>query len=131
MSSTEYLQKQISEQAERANDVNRESQKLETELKRVEKDTQQKASELQRIDGQNSAIKAKQYDREIEDLHRKLRDQERQREQFQNNIQNCHNQWSSKLQLFVTDMTHQSEKTQADIRQIHDLLESFKSVSEK
>jgi len=28
-------------------------------------------------------------------------------------------------------MTIQSEKTQADMRQIHDLLESFKNVSEK
>jgi len=40
----------------------------------MEKDTQQKAHELERIDSANAAIKAKQYDREIEDLHRKLKD---------------------------------------------------------
>jgi hypothetical protein len=46
-------------------------------------------------------------------------------------LESTHNGWTCKLQLFVTDMNEQSDKTQKDLKQIQDLLASMTAVSDK
>jgi hypothetical protein len=37
---------------------------------------------------------------------------------MQTKLQNCHNEWSAKLQVYVTDISAQREKTEKDVKQI-------------
>lgn len=53
----------------------RENQKLESELKYLEQDCMSKRGTVKKLEDSNDAIKAKGYDREIEDLQRKFKEQ--------------------------------------------------------
>ena len=90
-STADYLNKQIKDQAERANEVQRENQKLGQELKFLESEATTKRTQVQKLNDQNAQIKARNYDKEIEELTRKFNDQQRKREQFLCQIQHCHN----------------------------------------
>ena len=68
----DYLNKQIKDQADRANEVSRENQKLGQELKYLESEAHNKRNQLKSITDQNAQIKARNYDKEIEDLTRKF-----------------------------------------------------------
>ena len=128
---TTTLTKQIKDQAERANEVDVETKKLKQEIVRQKEEVALKTSELKKLDDSNSAIKKAGYDRKIEELTRKLSKLESQRKDFQYKLESAHNGWTCKLQLFVTDMNEQSDKTQKDLKQIQDLLQSMQAVSDK
>ena len=90
-----------------------------------------KTSELKRLTDSNDAVKKAGYDRKIDELSRQLYNLEKERTEFQMKLESAHVNWTCKLQLFVTDMNSQSEKTQKDLQQINDLLSSMTAVSEK
>ena len=71
----DYLNKQIKDQADRANDVAGQNQKLGQELKYLETEAQTKRGQLKKLTDENAQIKARNYDREIEELTRKFNDQ--------------------------------------------------------
>ena len=50
---------------------------------------------------------------------------------MQTKVHNCHFEWSAKLQIYVTDISAQREKTEKDVKQIQDLLSSMATVGEK
>ena len=50
---------------------------------------------------------------------------------MQTKLYNCHTEWSAKLQIYVTDISANREKTEKDVKQIQDLLASMATVSEK
>lgn len=50
---------------------------------------------------------------------------------MQTKLYNCHTEWSAKLQIYVTDISANREKTEKDVKQIQDLLSSMATVSEK
>lgn len=83
------------------------------------------------MDDSNAQFKKAGYDRKTEELQRKLNQLEYQRKDFQHRLESAHHGWTCKLQVFVTDMNEQSEKTQADLKQIQDLLASMAAVSDK
>lgn len=128
---TSTLNKQISEQAERANEIDIESKKLKMEIARQKDEVAIKSSELKKLNDANEAVKKAGYDRKIEELNRQLYNLDKQRTEFQLKLESTHASWTCKLQLFVTDMNSQSEKTQKDLQQINDLLSSMTAVSEK
>jgi hypothetical protein len=41
---------------------------------------------------------------------------EKQRTEFQNKLESIHKTWTCKLNLFVTDMNEQSQKTQGELK---------------
>ena len=63
-------------------------------------------------------------------MERKQFNYEKQRTEFQNKLESIHSTWTCKLNLFVTDMNQQSDKTQADLKQIAQLLRKMESASE-
>lgn len=128
---TSTLNKQISEQAERANEIDIESKKLKMEIARQKDEVAIKSSELKKLNDANEAVKKAGYDRKIEELNRQLYNLDKQRTEFQLKLESTHASWTCKLQLFVTDINSQSEKTQKDLQQINDLLSSMTAVSEK
>ena len=128
---TTTLTKQIKDQAERANEVDVETKKLKQEIVRQKEEVALKTTELKKLDDSNAAIKKAGYDRKIEELTRKLSKLESQRKDFQFKLESAHNSWTCKLQLFVTDMNEQSDKTRKDLKQIQDLLQSMQAVSDK
>jgi chromosome segregation ATPase len=128
---TTTLTKQIKEQAERATEIEIESKKLKMEIVRQKDEVAVKQSELKKLQDSNEAIKKAGYDRKMEELNRQLYNLEKERTEFQMKLESTHVSWTCKLQLFVTDMNTQSEKTQKDLQQINDLLSSMTAVSEK
>ena len=128
---TNSMTKQIRDQAEHANEVEVESKKLKAELDRQKDEVQLKQNELKKLDDSNAQVKKQDYDKQIEGLQRKLQTIETQRIKFQHQLEQTHVSWTCKLQLFVTDMNNQSEKTQNDLTQIMELLQSMSAVGEK
>lgn len=43
-------------------------------------------------------------------------------------LENCHNSWTSKMHLFVTDMNENDKKTAEQLQQVAQLLQSFETV---
>ena len=115
---TSTLNKQIKEQAESANEVEVETKKQTQELNRQQADFKMKCSELKKLEDSNALIKKQKYDQEIEKLSRKLQNIERQRTEFQTKLHNVHTEWSAKLQIYVTDISANREKTEKDVKQI-------------
>ena len=128
---TSTLNKQIRDQGERANEVDVETKKLKQEIIRQKEEVALKTTELKKLDDANALIEKAGYDRKMEELHRKFNQLEYQRKDFQHKLESTHNGWTCKLQLFVTDMNEQSDKTQKDLKQIQDLLASMTAVSDK
>lgn len=128
---TSTLNKQIKEQADRANQIEVETKEQAQELQRQQTEYRHKESELKKLEDSNAKIKQQKYDEEIEKLSRKLQNIERQRTEMQTKLQNSHGEWSAKLQVYVTDISAQREKTEKDVKQIQDLLASMATVSEK
>lgn len=128
---TTTLSKQIRDQGERASEVDVETKKLKQEITRQKEEVALKTTELKKLDDANALVKKAGYDRKIEELSRKLNQLEYQRKDFQHKLESTHSSWTCKLQLFVTDMNEQSDKTQRDLRQIQDLLASMTAVSDK
>lgn len=128
---TSTLNKQIKEQADRANEIDVESKKLKMEISRQKDEVAIKGGELKKLNDSNEGIKKVGYERKIEELNRQLYNLDKQRTEFQMKLESTHASWTCKLQLFVTDMNSQSEKTQRDLQQINDLLNSMTAVSEK
>ena len=128
---TSSLNKQIKEQAEHANEVEVQTKKETQELKRQQQELMNKETELKKLDDSNAYIKKQKYEQEIEKLQRKLQNIERQRTEMQTKLHYQHTEWSSKLQVYVTDITSQRDKTEKDVKQIQDLLASMATVSEK
>lgn len=90
-----------------------------------------KEGELKKLDDSNANIKKQKFDQEIEKLSRKLQNIERQRSEMQTKLDSSHTEWSVKLQIYVTDISVQREKTEKDVKQIQDLLASMATVGEK
>lgn len=128
---TTTLNKQIKEQADRANEIDIESKKLKMEISRQKDEVAIKSGELRKLNDSNEGVKKAGYERKIEELNRQLYNLDKQRTEFQMKLESTHVSWTCKLQLFVTDMNSQSEKTQKDLQQINDLLSSMTAVSEK
>ena len=101
---TTTLNKQIQDQADRANEIDIESKKLKMEISRQKDDVTIKLSELKKLNDNNDAVKKAGYDRKIEELNRQLYNLDKQRTEFQMKLESTHMSWTCKLQLFVTDM---------------------------
>lgn len=56
---------------------------------------------------------------------------EKQRTEFQNKLESIHKTWTCKLNLFVTDMNEQSQKTQGELKQIEDLLMKLNDTAQQ
>ena len=69
---TNSLQKQIKEQEQHAHEIDVESKKQIAELERQREEVKLKEIELKKLDDSNNFIKEKQYEKEIEQLSRKL-----------------------------------------------------------
>lgn len=108
---TTTLNKQIKEQADRANEIDIESKKLKMEISRQKDEVAIKNGELKKLNDSNEGVKKAGYERKIEELNRQLYNLDKQRTEFQMKLENTHASWTCKLQLFVTDMNSQSEKT--------------------
>ena len=74
---TSTLNKQIKEQADRANQIEVETKEQAQELQRQQMEFKHKESELKKLDDANATVKAQKYDEEIEKLSRKLQNIER------------------------------------------------------
>lgn len=79
---TTTLNKQIQEQADRANEIDVESKKLKMEIVRQKDEVAIKLSELKKLSDSNEATKKAGYDRKIEELNRQLYNLEKQRTEF-------------------------------------------------
>lgn len=101
------------------------------EVSRQKDEVAIKSGELKKLNDSNDMVKKAGYERKIEELNRQLYNLDKQRTEFQLKLESTHVSWTCKLQLFVTDMNSQSEKTQRDLQQINDLLSSMTAVSEK
>lgn len=113
---TSTLNKQIRDQGERANEVDVETKKMKQEIIRQKEEVALKIGELKKLDDSNALVKKAGYDRKMEELGRKLNQLEYQRKDFQHKLESTHHGWTCKLQLFVTDMNEQSDKTQKDLK---------------
>ena len=113
---TTTLNKQIKDQADRANEIDIESKKLKMEVSRQKDEVAIKAGEHKKLNDSNDQVKKAGYERKIEELNRQLYNLDKQRTEFQLKLESTHVSWTCKLQLFVTDMNSQSEKTQKDLQ---------------
>ena len=69
---TSTLNKQIRDQGERANEVDVETKKMKQEIIRQKEEVALKIGELKKLDDSNALIKKAGYDRNMEELGRKL-----------------------------------------------------------
>lgn len=74
---TSTLNKQIKEQADRANQIEIDTKEQSQELQRQQLEQRHKESELKKLEDSNNKIKQEKYDQEIEKLSRKLQNMER------------------------------------------------------
>lgn len=65
------------------------------------------------------------YERKLEELNRQLKNADKIRTEFLHKLESCHHASSCKLQLFISDINANSEKTQNELGQIRDLLASL------
>lgn len=101
------------------------------ELDRIKNDFILKNSDLTKVNDDNARVKAANFDKKIEELTRQLHNLEKQRTEFQNKLENIHNAFECKLQLYVTDMGMRSMDTQKELGQIKDLLAKLQQTQDK
>jgi chromosome segregation ATPase len=128
---TSGFENQIKEHSFVANNAELQLSKIESEIRKKKNELQRQQSELEAIQGQNRDFKAMGYERKISELSRQLQNIEKQRTEFQFKLENVHHASSCKLQLFLTDINKNSDKTQRDLTQIQDLLTSLAAAGEK